>query len=224
MAPKVVAANLPPRPADIAGVRRAFLSAGFKMPIERKMIKCDPADPNRCQGREGPGGGQCTFLAVPNQLYCLKHGGAAHEAIAEKKRVSLYRLQKWQERVDEFASSEQALSLRDEAGILRLQLESIHNMCDSPQDLLLYSSRMADLVMKIDKVVNSIAKIESKSTALLDKSAALILAGQIVDTIAGAISTLPIPEQQQAQVIDDISSGIIGLVAKLAGKDLSDDE
>lgn len=194
------------------------------MPIEQKLIKADPADPRRCQGREGPGGNQCSFIAVEGQKYCLKHGGARGAAYAEQKRVSLYRLQQWQQRVDEFAAHPDALSLRDELGILRLQLESIHNQCESITDLMLYSSRISDVVMKIDKLTLSCVKIESRSAALLDKSAALVLAGQIVDIISSELSKLPIDDDLQGRAAEAISGGIIDLVAKLAGKEINDEE
>lgn len=191
--------------------------------IEQKMIKCEPNHPNRCMGQQGQGGNQCPFLAVEGEKYCLKHGGASHASRTEIKRASLYRLFQWQQRIDEFTAHENALSLRDELSILRLQLEQIMNMCQEPKDLMLYSSRISDLAMKIDKIANSCVKMESRSAALLDKSAALILAGQIVDTIGAAMAELPLTEEQQSEVVDRISGGIIDLVAKLAGKDIEDE-
>lgn len=192
------------------------------MPIIQKMIKCPPDDPNRCQGREGPGGDQCSFLAVPGQKNCLKHGGAAVQAQAEKRSVSKYRLQQWQARVDEFTANPNILSLRDELGILGLQLETLMEQCHEPKDLMLFSGRISDLVMKIEKVTLTCSKLESRTASLLDKSAALVLAGNIVDIITSQLSLLPISEEIQGQAADAISGGIIELVAKLAGKDVAD--
>lgn len=183
--------------------------------MEQKLVKCEPSDPNRCQGRGDGGEGQCCFLAVPDCKYCIKHGAAVVKAQEEKKKVSMYRLQQWQQRVDEFAASPRITSLHEEIGILRLQIENIMNLCKDNQDLLMYSTRIADLVMKIDRLVSTFDKINNRSSNLLDKSAALVLAGQIVDIIGA--------EVKDPEAVDRISTGIIDLVAKLAGKDMDDE-
>ena len=182
------------------------------MPIEQKLIRCEPSDPRRCQAGGDNGEGQCCFTAVEGQKYCVKHGAGVQQARQEKKAVHDYRLHKWQVRMDEFAASENVTSLRGEVGILRMTLEETANMCHDQKDLMMYSHRISDLVMKIDKIVNSITKIEMRSGTLLDKSAALVLAGQIVDIIGRHVT--------DAKAVDDISEELINLIATLAGKDL----
>lgn len=180
------------------------------MPVESKLEKVASNDPNRCQAIIGQGG-QCEYRAEPNSQYCIRHGGNKGNFAAEKRRLHDYRLQQWQQRLNEFAASEVATSLRGEVGILRVMLEETMNMCKNPTDLHLYSSRIQDLVMKIDKVVNSVAKLDMRSGNLLDKSGCLILAGQIVEIIGKYITD---PKQ-----IDAISEELIDLVARLAGKE-----
>jgi hypothetical protein len=128
----------------------------------------------------------------------------------------MYRLQVWQQRVEEFAANEQITSLAGEIGILRLILEEIIVQCKTQTDLIMFSSRISDLVMNVDKIVNTFDKIENKNGNLLDKSAALVLAGKIVDIIGEHIDD-PVK-------IDKISNDIIDLVARLAGKDVSNDD
>lgn len=182
--------------------------------IEQKLIRVDPADPRRCQAAPGgsTGEAQCCFQAMEGVKYCPKHSGNYMQALQEKKKLHDYRLHKWQIRMDEFAASENVSSLRGEVGILRMMLEETLNMCNDHKDLMLYSHRIQDIVMKVDRVVNSIAKIEMRSGNLLDKSAALVLAGQIVELISRHVS--------DPKAIDEISNELINLVAKLAGKDL----
>jgi hypothetical protein len=184
------------------------------MAIEQKLFKCEPSDPNRCTAKGDGGEGQCVFLAVEGQKTCAKHAGLLGQKRLEQKRVSDYRLQQWQSRVDEFSASDNVRSLRSEIGILRMMLETTFNQCRSDMDLMLYSSKIADMVMKIDRVVASCAKLEDRQGNLLDKSAVLILAGQIVDAISRHVTDI--------QVVDDISNEIINLVAKLAGKELEE--
>ncbi len=176
---------------------------------EQKTERCDPADPNRCQGTYQHG--QCPYLAAEGSKFCVRHGANKQIEAAENKKVHDYRLHKWQLRMDEFAASERLTSLRGEIGILRVMLEETLNMCEDAQQLMLYSHRVQDLTMKIDKLVNSLNKIELKTGNLLDKSQALILAAQIVDIIGEHVS--------DRVAIDKISDQLIELVVKLAGKE-----
>ena len=193
------------------------------MSIERKLIPVsDPTDPNRCGGPGDRGEGQCSFLSVegtvtkgPMSGRCAKHGGTSAITGQEKKRYHDFLLGKWQQRVDDFSASERITNLHGELGILRMQIEVIVAQCHSEQDLMLYSSKISDLTMKANTLVTSIDKIQSRSGNLLNKSAALVLAGKIVDIIAAEIHD---PAKQER-----ISNGIIDLVAKLAGKDLDDE-
>jgi hypothetical protein len=177
--------------------------------LEKKLEHCDPADPRRCQatGRNG----QCPFKAEEGATLCVRHGANKQLEAAERKKVHDYRLHKWQVRMDEFAASERLTSLRGEIGILRLMLEETMNMCEDQQTLMLYSHRIQDLTMRVDKLVNSLNKIEMKSGNLLDKGQALILAGQIVEIIGEHVT--------DPSAIDKISGQLIDLVVKLAGKE-----
>ena len=178
------------------------------MPIEKKLTHCEPDDPNRCQGPSATLG-QCPFFAEPGQKYCLRHAGSSIKA-QETKRTNQYRLQVWQQRLEEFAENENVKSLRDEIGILRLLMEEILNKCSDSTQLLIYSSKISDLAIRIEKLVSSCHRLEAKMGMLLDKSAALSLAGQIV-TIIGQHVTDP-------EIIDSISNGIINALASLTGE------
>jgi hypothetical protein len=184
------------------------------MPGELKLERCDPTDPNRCQGVGSQG--QCPFKAVPGTQMCQRHGANKQLESQDTKRLHDYHLQKWQVRIDDFSASERLTSLRGEVGILRMMLEQTLEMCDDQQQLMLYSHRIQDLTMKIDKLVNSLSKIEMKAGNLLDKSQALILASQIVELIGRHIT--------DATTIDAISNELIDLVVKLAGKETDLDE
>lgn len=182
--------------------------------IEKKLIKCEPAHPNRCQSMMG--GEQCPFLSVEGTTRCPSHGANKQLEAVERKKVHDYILQQWMVRVDEFAASERLTSLRGEIGILRMLLENTLNMCEDAQQLMMYSHRVQDLTMKVDKLVQTLNKVELKTGNLLDKSQALILAGQIVDIIGKHVT--------DATAIDQISNELIDLVIKLAGKEPDLDE
>lgn len=195
--------------------------------IEQKLIACEPDDPMRCQGPGQSGEGQCHWLSLEGMARdghlhdsdirdysdidrCPKHGGPKQMEAREQKKLHDYRLQVWQERVDEFCESPKVKSLRGEIAIVRMLTETILSMCEKPQDLMLYSGKIGDLVMKTEKLVRSCDRLESSMGMLLDRAGALVLAGQIVEIISKHV-TDPIQ-------VDQISTGIIDAISALTGE------
>lgn len=141
-----------------------------------------PEHPDRCQGiRQGQG--QCTNLSEVHSIFCLCHGGNKAEEVITKKRIGNYRLTKWQARLEEKAEQSEIKSLRDEIGILRVIMEEVLNKCQSDMDLILQSGKIADLAMKIEKLVASCHKLEGSMGKLMDKAAILQFASEVVEII-----------------------------------------
>lgn len=182
------------------------------MPIEQKLIPAEPDSPTRCQASGDAGEGQCKFESLPGHQRCAKHGGVMLEKVAEKARVHDYRLQLWQKRLDEFTETDQVKNLRGEIGVLRLLIENILNLCSDQQQLMLFSGRISDLIVKLEKCVSSCDRLEGKMGMLLDKASALILAQRVVEVIGKHV--------HDPQVIDSISAGIIDILASLGSKEV----
>lgn len=193
--------------------------------IEQKMVKCEPDDPYRCQGGGTSGEGQCPFLSLAGLVAyekmepfdghetvdrCPKCGGHSKKNKIERERVHAYRLQTWQERMGEFAEDERVKSLRGEIGILRLLIESVIQRCKTQADLVLYSGRISDLVTRTEKLVVSCDKLETSMGMVMDRTAALAFASQVVDIISAHV--------EDAKVIDAISSGIIDALGNISGE------
>ena len=121
----------------------------------------------------------------------------------------MYRLQIWQERLDEFTTSNECNTLKNEVGILRLALEEILNKCTDSNHLLLYSQKISDLAVKIEKLISSSHRIEKSLGTLLDKSAALSFAGEVINIISQFID--------DPEVIDSVSNGIIDALVEHTG-------
>lgn len=137
--------------------------------------------PDRCQAVHPKG--QCRYKQVAGAAYCPMHGGNKGAESKNAKSLSNYRLSKWQLRVDEFAGHDKVKSLREEIGILRILLEETVNKCSDTVDLVLNSSKIADLVAKIEKLVVSCHRLESNLGLMLDKQAAMQLASEFVEII-----------------------------------------
>ena len=152
--------------------------------IESKFVRVDHEDdPERCQGQTTQGQ-RCPYKAMPGVTHCPMHGGPKQQESKKKETLRNYRLQLWNQRVAEFGDSEGVKSLRDEIGITRLLLENVVNRCQDSTELILYAPRIGDLVMKIEKLVTSCHKLEASTGLLLDKSAALVIAGKIVEVVS----------------------------------------
>ncbi len=120
----------------------------------------------------------------------MRHGGSNVVRREQKEALRNYRLGKWKARVGEFADSGGIKSLREEIGILRVILEEMLNQCSDATELLLFSVRMANLVMQIEKLVISCDKMENKMGLLLSKDSVLQLASEFVEIINGEITDM----------------------------------
>jgi hypothetical protein len=172
--------------------------------METTWKRCEPSDPNRCQCVTGKG--QCINLAVEGSKFCGAHGGNSALKQLDSKNLSGYRLAKYQNRLSEFADSDKIKSLRDEIGILRILIEERFNYsCKTDTDLLLHSGPLSDLIMKVEKLVSSCDRIESKLGLMMDKTQIMQLATEVVEIISQFVTdeaTLTDIATQIASAID----------------------
>ena len=161
--------------------------------------KCKrPDDPNRCQAVMARG--QCENKAVRTDdgeygEYCLAHGGNRFLAKKKQDAIRNYQLDRFKARLSRHATSPAVKSLRDEIAILRMMMEERLNRCQDDMDLVLQSGPISDLVMKIDKVVQSCHKLEGAMGQLLDKQAILQFASEVIDIISESVTDETLMEQ-----------------------------
>ncbi len=186
-----------------------------KYPLE----KVDREDhPERCQGVTA--NGQCWHVRVKGSEFCGMHGGNKAGEAAKKKAVNLYRLDRFKNRVDDFATNPKVKGLREDIGILRMVLEMTLNKCKDENDLIMFSPKISELVMKIEKVVTSAHRLESNMGELLDKMAAMQLGEEIVQLITGGISEYTqkvialVPEENKQKVLELMESDLVDNIAE----------
>lgn len=145
-----------------------------------------PEHPRRCQGIGR--GEQCMIFALPDATHCIMHGGTAQ--VNSKKAASLknYQLTNFRAQLERHSGSSNIKSLRDEIGILRMMLETRLNKCHDDMDLMLQSGPIADLVLKIDKLVTSCHKLEGSMGELLDKTSIIQFANTVTAIIAEEVT------------------------------------
>ncbi len=148
--------------------------------------------------------GQCQYEQVVGSEFCIMHGGIHAVRSQKAKEIRNYRFQKYKERIDELADNSGIKSLREEIGVLRVLLEQTVNRCKSDTDLLLYSSKISDLALKIEKLVTSCHRIESSLGFMMDKVTVLNISTQIVNILSTHVT--------QQEVLDVVISEITNLI------------
>lgn len=162
-----------------------------------KLELVDEDSPERCIHLNKLGK-QCLYRKMPGFDTCKKH---SHNYAKLQKN---YRLEQWQNRVSEFSESSELKSLKEEIGILRLVLESILVQCKDAHDLMLYSSKIADHVTKIEKVVASCHRLELSTSMLLDKTLVLQLANVMIEIIGNHIDDSNVLERISSEIVETI--------------------
>jgi hypothetical protein len=173
------------------------------MADRQDIMRADPDDPNRCKRFIGLK--QCQFVSVPGSDYCILHGGAGVANAVKKANTYQYRLAKYRARAGELINSSQLKDLREEVAVLRILLEERFNACDNASELILHSSTMGDLVMKINTLVTSCHKLDTLLGTTLDKSTLLGMAEQIINIIAKHVkdsSTIEYISKDIADMLD----------------------
>ena len=190
------------------------------------LEKVDRADhPERCQSVYK--NGQCWHRRVEGSDYCGMHGGNRAGEAKKKDDIRLYQLAKFQTRVDDFATNPKVKGLREDIAILRMLLETTMNRCNDSAELIMFSPKISELIMKIEKVVSSAHRLESNMGELLDKMAAMQLGEEIVQLISGGITEYTqkvialVPEDKQAQIKEILESELVDAIATGLAKTIS---
>ena len=196
------------------------------MKTEKVLFQAEDDDPDRCQADGSGGEGQCRYLSIKalverdltNHLAytvdeaqagknCPKHSGSKQIEGVKRKKLHDYRLQVWQYRVSEFSESEQITTLRGEIGILRLLIEQILNRCQDHNELMMYSHKISDLIMKVERTVKTCNQMETNMGMFLDRSKAMMFAHEAVQIISVHV--------HDPQAVDAISEGLISAMSKV---------
>lgn len=165
-------------------------------------------DPERCQGIMAQGQCPNKGLLLDNgkrAQFCLVHG-QVQDKTAINESLRNYRLTKFQDRLQRHASSTKIKDLRDEVGILRMMMEEKLNACNDVNDLILQSSAISDLVLKIDKLVSSCHKMEGAMGQLLDKAALLQFASEMITIISEEVQDTGALDRITTKMLERINS------------------
>jgi hypothetical protein len=143
-------------------------------------------DPERCNAIAGSH--QCYYKQVPGSNFCDMHGGNTARQQLDQASLKMYRLALWQAEVGQFSGHANLKSLREEIGILRMLMQTKLNQCKDAQDLMLRSSSLSELAMKITKVVEACDRIDARVGKLIDRDQILQLGEEIIKLVSTVIT------------------------------------
>lgn len=181
------------------------------MAIDNKFEMVEPDAPDRCQAVHGKG--QCRYKRSENSLYCPMHGGRWGIEASRLNGMRQYQLGKWQATVEGFADDDQVKSLRGEIGISRMFMQEIIGRCKDSGELLMATSRVSELVSKIERLVVSCHRLESNLGLLLDKPKIMALAQIIVEIISKHVAD----DETKAKISNEIVTAIVNTQGKTSG-------
>jgi len=167
-----------------------------------------PDHPDRCQGINSAKGeqvGQCTLFKVPGSDFCSFHGGNKKAQADTLQELNLYRLKKFTNRLVEFKNANGARTIDEELAILRMVLEETVNKCNDEMELLLYSTKISELINDIKGLVISADKLATKARTTIGRSEAIVIAGKTVEIITRHIDDPAI----LAKIAEDITQAFI---------------
>lgn len=159
----------------------------------------EPEDPRRCQANSSQG--QCLLVRCDGSEYCPVHGGAKKQKALAKQNFRNYQSELYRDRLDRFAEGDGLKSLRDEIGILRMTVEAMLNRCLDDHELIMKSTPLADLVMKIEKLVTSSQKLDVSLGVMMDKSQATQMMAEVINIIAKHVD-----KDKLDDIIEDIQA------------------
>lgn len=154
-------------------------------------------------------GQQCGNLREDGATRCPLHGANMQLASQEHKSLRMYRLAKFQNQVEQFASHDKLKTLNEEVAILRMLVQEKVNQCEDMTDLMLVSGPVADMVMKVQKLVESCDRLETKSGSLLNKTQIQNIATQLMQAVAAKINEFA----EVHEISDELVSSLLEAIA-----------
>lgn len=156
--------------------------------IEQKLKRISNVDPfseRRCKGHHGSVG-QCPYEAIEGTELCARHTKGYLIDQQEKKKLNLYRIGRYEERVKELKEATGARTLDEELAILRMCLEEILVKCDSEgaNGILLWATKIGALVEQIKGTILATERLSIRSGLLLDRTQALAIGQLMIDVIS----------------------------------------
>lgn len=174
--------------------------------IKHKLKEAPIDHPGRCPSKGDRGEPQCVFFGISQMTKdmggdevrelldieldddellaignCPKHA-MLHSHV--RKHKMRYAAEQWQMQLAQFEQSGEAKCLRSEIAVLRLTLQSILQIAQDKQTLVVYASQIMGLTKALESLISTTDRLEMRMNLYIDKTAAIKLASEILDVIS----------------------------------------
>ena len=146
----------------------------------------------------------CPYDALPGQNKCEKHGN-------QKKIIVGYRLSDpdLKERMDFHSRNELIESVKQEVTLVRALIEQRTNIIDGKAEKIQGFPVIIQATATLERLVNSLAKLERQSGLVLEKSAIQKLGRRIVEILTDALKDVPDRDTIVDKVAKEIAEAIM---------------
>lgn len=152
--------------------------------------------------------GSCPRLAVEGSLFCERHTN-------ESDRVQTYLIEDAALRASfERQSHANLYSLREEVCLIRAMINDRLNICRCEAERLVAYREIGTWIGTVDKLVNSLNKLEKETSQILTKETLLTIGAALVTVISEELKKI----EGHEKVIDAISVRIIPLLENATNK------
>ena len=138
----------------------------------------DLADPNRCKGAAQDG--QCQNRAEHGSEYCCVHGGRSLQEAEDKRGYLLAKVEERTRLAKMSDDLEPVKELRDLISLQHILIERRYNLINNDGDLLAACGPLNQMLLTMERLVNSTHRIETNLGELLARHAVLALAKEMV--------------------------------------------
>lgn len=131
---------------------------------------------------------QCGNKAEPGVTRCPLHGANKQVAAQEARSLRQYRLARFQAKFEDKAGHNKLKTLHEEVAIMKMILEEKINSCTDLTELLLSAGPLSDLVLKVQKLVESCDRLDHKAGNFLDRTRIQNIATGLMQVVASKIN------------------------------------
>lgn len=148
--------------------------------------------------------GNCPQAAIEGSVYCAKHSN-------EADRLKGYRVNnpKLQARLSELDREASLATLRQEVLLLRVLIEEKINFAQTDAELIAVIPTITSAFTTIDKLVNSLDKMQRATSFTLEKPALGRLGEKIVEILIKNLGDLPDRDEIVDRVAAEIAQAIV---------------
>jgi len=166
----------------------------------------DLVDPNRCKGAAQDG--QCQNRAEHGSEYCCVHGGRSLREAEEQRGYLLSKMDEKTRLVQMSDDLEPVKELRDLIALQHILIEKRYNLITSDGELLAACGPLNQMLLTMERLVNSCHRIETNLGELLARHAVLALAREMVQIVISELEGI----DDYEQIVDRITQRLVNVI------------